>query len=170
MAAYLALFAILDYLSNIIPIFKMPLGGTLGMGTIVLLLASYQLGWRKALIVCCGAILLQFITGQMYIYHPLQFLLDYGWAFLIYGLALVFPGYSGIVVTNTIRLLCHFISGFVFFAEYAGEQGAVLYSLLYNSSYMLPTMLLGLLLVPLIDKKLRTNRQRMTQPTNHNEN
>ena len=160
LALYLALFTVLDYLANIIPIFKMPFGGTLGLGTVALLLAAYQLDWQLALLLSTAAVFMQFLTGQMYIYHPLQFLLDYGIAFPVYGLAACFPKYSGIVLTNAIRFLCHFVSGIVFFAAYAGEEGAVLYSLSYNLGYMLPTMLLGLVLVPLVDRRLKTNRAR----------
>lgn len=47
MAFYLALFTVLDYLANSLPFFRMPQGGTLGLGTVALLLASYQLGWKK---------------------------------------------------------------------------------------------------------------------------
>jgi thiamine transporter len=47
MSAYLAMFIVLDYLSNMIGIFRMPQGGTLGLGVIALLLASYDLGWKK---------------------------------------------------------------------------------------------------------------------------
>ena len=44
---YIAIFISLDYISNQVPIFKMPNGGTVGFSTIVLLLASYHLGWKK---------------------------------------------------------------------------------------------------------------------------
>mgnify|MGYP000891846782 CR=1 FL=1 len=55
----------------------------------------------------------------------------------------------GIVIASTLRFLFHFISGVVFWAAWAEEVQAgmnpALYSLIYNGTYMLPT--LGLLLI-----------------------
>lgn len=155
MALYLALFVVLDLVANQLPFFKMPYGGTVGFGVIALLLASYHLGWQKGLVVAFSSVLLQFITGQMYIVHPIQFLLDYGIAFPIYGLAVILPKYWGIVFTNTIRFLCHLVSGIVFFGEYAQNQSVFVYSLIYNAWYMLPTLLLSLVVVVLLLKKMK---------------
>ncbi len=149
---YLALFFVLDYISNIVPLFKMPNGGTLGLGTIALLLASYQLGWQKGLITAILSVLLQFITGQMYILGFVQFLLDYFIAFSVYGLACLFPNwkwfYSGVLITNLIRFISSTISGVVFYeVTWWG-------SVVYQASYMIPTTILGLVLIPLIIKGL----------------
>jgi len=154
MAIYCAIFFALDYVANLLPIFKMPYGGTLGLGVLALLLASYHLGWKKALPVMFVCILLQFMTGMMYIVHPVQFILDYGLAFMIYGLASWFPKYYGIVITNVIRYIAHVISGIIFFGEYA--TGPVWqYSMIYNGWYMVPTLILGLLVVPILVKRLK---------------
>jgi len=159
MALYLALFAVMDYAANILPFFKMPYGGTLGIGTLALLVAAYHLCWKKAVLIALASILLQFITGAMYIYHPIQFVLDYGLAFAIYGFAGIFPKYSGVVVANTVRFICHVISGVVFFAQFAGEEGPLLYSLAYNGGYMFPTMILAIIVVPIIDKRIKTTQK-----------
>lgn len=152
MAMYLALFFVLDWLSNALPLFKMPQGGTLGLGTVALLLSSYQLGWQKGLIVAALSVLLQFVTGQMYLLGFVQFLLDYLIAFSVYGLASLFPNfglfYSGVLVTNLVRFLSSTISGVVFY-------GATwLSSMAYQSGYMVPTLILDLILVPLIIKSV----------------
>lgn len=147
---YLALFIVLDYISNIVPLFKMPNGGTLGLGTIALLLASYQLGWQKGLLTAMLSVLLQFVTGQMYILGFVQFSLDYFIAFSIYGIACLFPNwkwfYSGVLFTNLVRFISSTISGVVFYG--VTWWGSVV----YQASYMIPTTILGLVLVPLIVK------------------
>lgn len=152
MAMYLALFFVLDYLSNTLPLFRMPQGGTLGLGTIALLLASYHLGWQLGLITAMLSVLIQFVTGQMYILGFTQFLLDYFIAFSVYGIACLFPNwkyfYSGVLITNLIRFLSSTISGVVFYGvTWWG-------SIVYQSSYMIPTLIVDLILVPLLVRAL----------------
>jgi thiamine transporter len=152
MAMYLALFVVLDYLANLLPIFKMPNGGTLGLGTIPLILASYHLGWKKGVIVGVLSVALQFLTGQMYVVDFFQFLLEYLFAFGIYGICCLFPTwkwfYSGVAVTNLIRLCFHWVAGVLYWKTTWWA------SLVYQCWYMIPTMILGLVLVPLIMKAL----------------
>lgn len=153
-AMYLALFFVLDWLSNTLPLFRMPQGGTLGLGTVALLMASYQLGWRLGLITSILSILLQFVTGQMYIIGFTQFLLDYFFAFSVYGLACLFPNfkfgtktdlfYSGVLITSIIRFFSSTASG-VFFYE-----TPFVASMAYQATYMVPTLILDLIMVPLL--------------------
>lgn len=151
-AMYLALFYVLDFLSNALPIFKMPNGGTLGLGTIALLMASYQLGWKLGTLTSILSIVVQFLTGQMYILGFSQFMLDYFFAFAAYGLACLFPNYkyfySGVLITNIIRFISSTISGIVFY-------GLNLWgSMAYQAAYMIPTTILGLVLIPLLIKAM----------------
>ena len=67
MAMYLALFMVFDWLANQIGLFKMPNGGTLGLGVIPLIIASYHLGWKKGLAVAILSVVIQFITGKVYV-------------------------------------------------------------------------------------------------------
>lgn len=153
-AMYLALFFVLDWLSNTLPLFRMPQGGTLGLGTVALLMASYQLGWRLGLLTSVLSILLQFVTGQMYLIGFIQFLLDYFFAFSVYGLACLFPNfrfgskvnlfYSGVLITNVIRFFSSTASG-VFFYE-----TPFVASMAYQATYMVPTLILDLIMVPLL--------------------
>ena len=58
---------------------------------------------------------------------------------------------SGILAGGLLRYLCAFLSGVIFFAEYAPEgQSPFVYSLLYNASYMVPEILIcmGIYLLP----------------------
>lgn len=62
MAFYVAVFMVLDTFVNTLPLFQMPNGGSLGISTIPLLMASYQLGWQKGLIVSIVSVFAQFVT------------------------------------------------------------------------------------------------------------
>lgn len=164
MAMYLALFVVLDWVSNQIGVFKMPQGGTLGLGIIPLILASYHLGPEKGVAVGVLSCVLQFITGTMYIVTRqdgfnlfgivLQFLLEYPIAFGVYGISCLFPNegnlYTGIVVTNLIRLAIHVVAGVVYWkTPWWG-------SFTYNAWYMIPTMIAALIIVPIMAPRLKT--------------
>ncbi|MFA1015697.1 energy-coupled thiamine transporter ThiT [Dubosiella newyorkensis] len=152
MAFYVALFMVLDTFVNALPLFQMPNGGSLGISTIALLMASYQLGWKKGLVVSILSVFAQFVTGPMYTPNLLGFLLDYFIGFSVYGLACLFPNfgyfYSGVLITNLIRFVSSTISGIVCW------ETPLWASITYNASYMLPTLILGLVLVPLLYKAL----------------
>lgn len=155
MAIYVALFIGLDYVSNQIGFFKMPNGGTIGISTIVLLVASYRLGWRKGVLVALLTLPLQFMTSPIYSVDLLDFIFEYVIAFSIYGFASVFPNigkplpvYSGIIIVNMLRLAIHVFAGVVYWkATWWG-------SLSYNAWYMIPTLIVGLILTPMILKRL----------------
>lgn len=157
MSAYLAMFIVLDYTSNMIGIFKMPQGGTLGLGVIALLLASYDLGWKKGIAVGLMSVLLQWMTGAMWFLNWFQFFLDYLLAFGIYGIACLVPTTNigkqpilwGIIATNLIRFASHTIAG-VWFYEVTWWG-----SLAYNGWYMIPTMIVALIVVTLVLPRLR---------------
>jgi len=165
-AMYLAAFIVLDFVSNQMVLFKMPQGGTLGLGVIALVLASYHLGWKKGVIVCLLSVVLQFYTGKMYFVDWMQFIMEYALAFGIYGLCSIFPNiklglnkdskdryfFTGIVVTNLLRLLLHTIAGVLYW------ETALLASFVYNAWYMIPTMLVCLFVVPLVYSRLKTIR------------
>ena len=153
MAMYLALFYVFDTIANNLHLFEMPQGGTLGLGVVALILASYHLGCKKGLMVALLSVVLQFMTGHMYIVSPMQFVLEYVLAFGIYGISVWFPNvsmlYTGIIVTNMLRLLFHTIAGVLYWGT------GLVPSLSYNAWYMVPTMLLCLVLVPLIEIRIK---------------
>ena len=152
MAFYVALFMVLDYVGNVWNILQMPSGGSLGISSIALLMASYHLGWQKGLIVSLMSVLVQFVTGPMYTPDILGFCLDYLFAYGVYGLASLLPNYkyffTGVLVTNLVRLAFHTISGVVIW------QTPWWGSFTYNAPYMIATMILGLIVVPILYKAL----------------
>lgn len=94
-----------------------------------------------------------FVTGPMYTPDLMGFLLDYLLAFGAYGLASLFPNfgwfYSGVLITNALRFLFSTLSGvYVWGVDWIG-------SIAYQASYMIPTLILGMVLVPILMKSLQ---------------
>lgn len=153
---YTALFIVFDYISNQVPFFKMPNGGTIGFSTIILLLASYHLGWKKGVFVALLTIPLQGFFAPFYFVNILGFFLEYVVAFAIYGLASLFPTIyikveimTGVIVVNVIRFLIHLVAG-VYFWEITWWG-----SFIYNFGYMALTLVVGLIFTPLIYKRIK---------------
>ena len=153
MALYAALFIVLDVAVNTLGILQMPNGGSLGVSVIPLLMASYHLGWQKGTVVAVLSILLQYVTGPMYTPDLIGFLLDYFFAFSVYGLASLFPNYkwfySGVLITNLVRLISSTLSGILVW------DTAPWASLVYNATYMIPTTILCLVLLPLVMPRIK---------------
>ncbi len=153
MAMYIALFVVFDVFSNMINILQMPNGGSVSLSVIPLLIASYHLGVKNGLIVGCGSVLLMFITGPMYTTNILSFILDYFVAFAVYGLASGFKNikhfYVGVLVVNFIRFLSSTIAGVVCW------EVPLWGSITYNATYMIPTTIMCLIVVPLLMLSLK---------------
>ena len=68
---------------------------------------------------------------------------------------------SGLAVTGVIRFVSHFISGVTVWSEYAADRTAVMYSLYYNLSYMLPEIILTILMAAIISNLLNFDAETM---------
>ena len=104
-------------------------------------------------VVAVLSILLQYVTGPMYTPDLIGFLLDYFFAFSVYGLASLFPNYkwfySGVLITNLVRLISSTLSGILVWDR------APWASLVYNATYMIPTTILCLVLLPLVMPRIK---------------
>lgn len=139
---------------SLIKLFDAPYGGSVTLASmlpIILIAALYGPKWG----ILSGfvfAVLTMLLTGipappvQDVFSYFLVILLDYVLAFGGLGLAgFVFRRLSGrkalpvsAAAAVFFRFLCHFLSGILIWRVYAWEGvGAVMYSLLYNGSYML---------------------------------
>ena len=153
----------LAYILGLITIFRMPMGGSIHLVAMLpLILFSVAFGPLEGLLVGCVYGLLELLIDP-YVIHPIQLLVDYPMAYAAVALASVAKiipvskriklplavvlGYMG-------RYAMAVLSGVVFFAEYAGDQGALAYSLIYNISYLGPEMLICVIitLIPGMDR------------------
>ncbi|MDR1794549.1 MAG: energy-coupled thiamine transporter ThiT [Erysipelotrichaceae bacterium] len=155
-ALYLALFLVLDYLSAQIPFLQMPQGGSIGLGVIVLCIASYHLGIKLGVLTGVLSVILQAMVSQFFTspdFALLDFILEYVCAYGVYGLSSLFPNYkqfyTGVLVTNFIRFALHTVCGVYFWSvTWAG-------SIAYNLPYMAATCAVAMLVIPVIWPRLK---------------
>ncbi len=138
----------------------------------------FAVRWGAPWGLCAGSAfgLLQFLLGTKYASAAIAsevlsyfavFLLDYLLAYGVLGLAGFFKGrrwglFFGITVGATARFLAHFVSGLILWSSYAGEEGAFVYSLGYNGSYMGIELAICLVVAVCIYKPLK--RYLVTEP------
>ncbi len=149
----IALFAglglILDFISGLLSGMVWAFGGSISLGVLPIFIVSFRRGTGAGLLTGLIVGMLQIILGDTYIVHPAQFLLDYAFAYMIVGIAGVVHKkiniltiIIGVVIGMSARFIMHFLSGVIYFAEYAGDQHVVIYSFVYNLSYLLPTLVI----------------------------
>jgi thiamine transporter len=144
---------------------ELPNGGSIALATLPLLALALTRGFRVAFLAgaCAGAA--HALAGGTVI-HPVQLLLDYLLAYSLLATAglgtigaargraqLVLP----VVAAMALHLAAMVVSGVVFFAPVAGSA-ALMYSLGYNASTVVPETVLALwLLPPLVRALARAN-------------
>lgn len=149
MAAALAV--VLGMVGKVLPL-QLPQGGSITLETLPILFMAFWGGWRLGILTGFLDGILQLVFGA-FIFHPIQVVLDYPLPFALLGLAGLLPNHVrlGIAGASILRLCSHFVSGFVFFAEYAPEGTSVwMYAALYNLSFVLPEALICIVLVPIL--------------------
>lgn len=130
-------------LATIIKMFRLyhlPQGGSITAGSMIpiLLLAIFygpEIGFLAGFLY--GIISL--ITSP-FVLHPVQVLFDYPLPFIALGLVGYFRERQiilGTIIAISGRFICHFISGFIFFASYAPPgMSPYMYSLIVNGTFM----------------------------------
>ena len=167
-AIFAALAFVFDLLSNLISVSLWPNGGSISIAMVPVFLMAYRWGVKGGLITGLLLGLLQILSGTAYILHPVQAILDYIVAFSVIGLSgivfkkiqnvkdqkskIVTYALLGVLIGSSLRFVAHVIAGAVFFGSGAAEgQSVIVFSLLYNVSYMLPSIIVcGALVVLLI--------------------
>lgn len=170
--AYAAMCIAIAFVLSCIKLFRMPQGGSVTPAAMLpLILFSLACGPVQGVIVGCAFGLLQMVE-DFYVVHPVQVLVDYPMAFAALSLgclAMLLPKRWERLRLPVAVLLGYFgryamavISGAVFFAEYAGEQNAWIYSLGYNLSYLGVEAVIACVLscVPGFDRILSIMRRR----------
>ena len=162
-----AIFGALSFVLDLLVLFKMPQGGSVTLSMLPIIVIAFRWGILGGMLTGLITGLLQVISGA-YVLNIYQAALDYFVAYSLVGLAAVTLGWLlssrktgnkqsmvsaiiiGTVIGGVLRFLAHFIGGVIFFAEFAGDQPVWLYSLVYNASYMIPSIILcAVVAVPL---------------------
>lgn len=160
--AYGALSIGLAYILSFFRLFDLPNGGSITIASMLpIFVFAYVAGARAGILagLCYGFLQL---TQGAFIVNWVQFLLDYPIAFAVLGLAGVFKKniFIGTIVGGLSRFVCHFLSGVIFFAEYAGNDNVFKYSFVYNISYLGPDILICLIIlgIPALRKAIHRSK------------
>jgi thiamine transporter len=143
--------------------FSLPEGGSINLGMLPIFWLALRRGPKIGIF--AGAVLgVVDLAIEPFVVHPIQFILDYPLAFACLGLAGFFRKLNsvgpvlGVVVGGTFRLLCHFTSGVVYFANYAPAGVSVfVYSTVYNATYMIPSIIICAAAIAILQKSKRLN-------------
>ena len=139
------------FVLSFIKLYSTPYGGSVTLASMLPIVAfAWAFGAPAGIVAGIAYGLLQIIQGA-YIIHPVQFLFDYILPFAFLGFAGFFKNknlVAAIIVACFLRFLSHFLSGIIFWGDYAAEgQPVWLYSLIYNGSYMLPETIICIVIV-----------------------
>lgn len=156
-----AVAAVLELISTLIPFLHMPYGGSVSLGMLPIFIIAYKYGVKDGLIAGFIFAVINFILGGLVI-HWGSIFFDYTFAFTVLGFAGIFKNTNlsenksfifGILLGGFLRYLMHSISGVLFWSAYAGPEGAFIYSFVF---YNLPYMLLSTLLCLFVGLSIKT--------------
>lgn len=138
--------------------FSLPEGGSINLGMLPIFWLALRRGPKIGIF--AGAVLgVVDLTIEPFVVHPIQFILDYPLAFACLGLAGFFRKFStvgpvlGVVAGGSVRFLCHFTSGVIYFPMYApAGMNVILYSAIYNGTYMIPSIIICVAIILLLQR------------------
>lgn len=132
--------------ASLLKFVSLPFGGSVTLFSMLFVsLAGYFYGAKTGLTAGVAYGILQLLL-EPHFYAPLQVVFDYPLAFGALGLSGFFNSRkkglaTGYAVGVVGRYLCHVVSGYVFFSEFAPpEMNPLIYTLGYNLTYILPEM------------------------------
>ncbi len=151
-----ALFVAAAIVLDFIKLYELPNGGSIKFVMLPLIVFALRRGFKWGTISGMLYLVISIILGREGIFYPgstatvviVCILFDYILAYATVGLAPVFAkmfkkrivgvGFATFMVC-VVRFISHFISGATIWADFSnGAKGAILFSITYNGSYMLP--------------------------------
>jgi thiamine transporter len=158
---FVAMGGALAYVSH--SFFSLPQGGSINLGMVPIFWLALRRG-PKIGIFAGGVLGVVDLAIAPFVVHPIQFLLDYPLPFACLGFAGFFRKFSrvgpvvGVAVGGAGRFLCHFTSGVVYFANYApAGLSPIVYSIVYNGTYMVPSIIICAAAIVLLQKSKTLN-------------
>lgn len=166
--AFCAASVALAMVTSMIKLYSFPFGGSITLLSMLFIcLPGYLYGPATGILCGISYGILQFIM-EPYIYFPLQVLVDYPLAFGALGLCGFFYKakknalLKGYILGVLGRYFFAFLSGWIFFGEYAWEGwGAVPYSLAYNGAYIFSEAAITIIImnIPAVKKGIEMIRK-----------
>lgn len=139
--------------------FSLPQGGSINLGMVPIFWLTFRRGWKIGIF--AGAVFgVVDLAIEPFIVHPIQLSLDYPLAFAVLGLAGFFRKYPivGVAVGGAARFMSHFVSGIVYFADYApAGMSPAIYSVIYNGTYIIPSVIICAVIIGLMQKSKALN-------------
>ncbi len=161
-----ALALVLSYLEIPIGVSFGGFGGSLSLVMIPLVLCAIRwgIGWGLGAGLAFGTLKYFFSSGWALNWESM--LLDYSIAYMMLGLAgLLYrrskAAWLAALIGCLARFAVHFVSGVTIYAEYVSPifgwdgSSSIVYSILYNGSYMLPNTILSVVAILLLQKPLK---------------
>ena len=141
-----ALCIAIGFVLSYIRLLHMPQGGSITPASMLpVMMFAYAYGFGPGIL--CGVAygILQMFQDP-YIVGWVQAALDYILPFGLLALVALFRKWDsplnfsvGVIVAGVVRVICHVLSGYIFFAAYAPEgMNPFLYTLGYNATYIVP--------------------------------
>lgn len=165
----IAIFTALALVFDLIPFLRFkiwPAGGSISLAMIPIFIVAFRWGLKGGILSGFLWGVLQIAVGNAYILNFWQAVIEYGFAFMALGVAGIFArpaqfafkknekrrGFLyimfGILLGTSLRFVAHFIAGIIFFGDATPDgQPAWIYSLVYNSSYLIPGFILSTIVV-----------------------
>ena len=132
---------------------QLPFGGKITLFSMLIIsLPAYLYGVKLGFISSIAFAFLMMIIDPYFV-HPVQILLDYIVAFGCFGTVAFFRKKKdgliiGYILACICRFIAHCISGYIFFKEFAPENmNAVLYTIVYNGSFVFTECIFSLVLL-----------------------
>jgi thiamine transporter len=152
-----ALAAALSLISH--SFFSLAQGGSINIGMVPIFWLALRRGPKVGIF--AGTVFgVVDLAIEPFIVHPIQFALDYPLAFACLGFAGFFQKRPviGVVVGVAGRFLCHFVSGVVYFPQYApAGMSPIVYSAVYNATYLIPSMVICAVIIGILQKSNTMN-------------
>src|SRR3972149_2698541 len=132
--------------------FSLPQGGAINIGMVPILWLALRRGSKIGIF--AGAVFgVVDLAIEPFIVNPIQVVLDYPLPFAALGLAglLKKSPVVGVAVAGKGRFFKHFVSGVIYFGDYApAGMSPIVYSALYNGTYLIPSIIICAVIIVLL--------------------
>ncbi len=162
-AIFVSFAFVLEVAFKIFP--SMPQGGSVSVSMVPIIVLTYRRGLLAGIGAGLAFGLLNAILSGFFAAHWASIFFDYFFPGAVWGLsALLFlwlgrdkttPFVVSVIVVGLLQFALHYVSGILFYAEFAGDTPVWLYSLTYNAWYMVPSIILSAIVIVWIWKRLK---------------
>lgn len=154
----------LAYVLNMFKLYRMPQGGDISLAMLPIMIFAIRWGGIQGLILGILYGILKLIVDPDVI-HPAQLILDYPLPSAFVGLSGIsllkdkkdFKGYLPMmIIAYVLKFFAHYLSGLVFFPEYAPKgMSPAYYSFIYNITYLGPELLIFIVVIAVLWNPLK---------------